>query len=52
MFYRKKYNEFNINFHFNRLSIFDLSETANQPMYSKEFKTMLCLMAKFIIMLN
>ena len=37
----KKYNEFNINFHFNRLSILDLSETANQPMYSKEFNTML-----------
>ena len=40
-FIEKKYNEFNINFHFNRLSILDLSETANQPMHSKEFKTML-----------
>ena len=40
-FIEKKYNEYNINFHFNRLSILDLSETANQPMYSKEFKTML-----------
>ena len=40
-FIEKNYNEFNINFHFNRLSILDLSETANQPMHSKEFKTML-----------
>lgn len=37
----KKLRNFNINFWFNRLSILDLSNEANQPMYSKEFKTMI-----------
>jgi len=37
----KSYDGYNLNFCFNRLSILDLSEEANQPMYSKEFKTML-----------
>ena len=37
----KKLKSFNINFWFNRLSILDLSNEANQPMYSKEFKTMI-----------
>ncbi len=40
-FFEKKYENYNINFWFNRLSIVDLSDTANQPMYSKEFKTTL-----------
>ncbi len=39
-FVEKKYDTFNLNFWFNRLSILDLSEAANQPMYSKEFNTM------------
>ena len=37
----KKLRNFNINFWFNRLSILDLSDEANQPMYSKEFKTLI-----------
>ena len=37
----KKLRNFNINFWFNRLSILDLSNEANQPMYSKEFKTLI-----------
>ena len=37
----KNYDSYNLNFCFNRLSILDLSEEANQPMFSKEFKTML-----------
>ena len=37
----KKYDDLNLSFHFNRLSILDLSETANQPMHSKEFNTMI-----------
>jgi len=40
-FIEKKYNTYNLNFWFNRLSILDLSEEANQPMYSKDFSTML-----------
>ena len=39
-FIEKKYNTYNLNFWFNRLSILDLSEEANQPMYSKDFNTM------------
>ena len=39
-FIEKKYNTYNLNFCFNRLSILDLSEEANQPMYSKDFNTM------------
>ena len=39
-FIEKKYNTYNLNFWFNRLSILDLSEEANQPMYSKDFSTM------------
>lgn len=37
----KKLNSFNIACIFNRLSILDLSENANQPMYFDEAKTML-----------
>ena len=40
-FFEKEYKNFNLNFWFNRLSIIDLSDTANQPMYSKEFNTLL-----------
>ncbi len=36
----RKYDIYNLNFWFNRLSILDLSAEANQPMYSKDFKTM------------
>jgi asparagine synthase (glutamine-hydrolysing) len=39
-FIEKKYDTYNLNFWFNRLSILDLSEEANQPMYSKDFNTM------------
>ena len=39
-FIEKKYNTYNLNFWFNRLSILDLTEEANQPMYSKDFNTM------------
>ena len=41
MLFEKEYENFNLNFWFNRLSIIDLSDTANQPMYSKEFNTLL-----------
>ena len=40
-FIEKKFNKYNLNFWFNRLSILDLTEEANQPMYSKDFSTML-----------
>ena len=40
-FIEKKYDTYNLNFWFNRLSILDLSEEANQPMYSKDFNTMI-----------
>ena len=40
-FIEKKYNTYNLNFWFNRLSILDLTEEANQPMYSKDFNTMI-----------
>ena len=33
-FIEKKFNTYNLNFWFNRLSILDLTEEANQPMYS------------------
>ena len=36
----RKYDIYHLNFWFNRLSILDLSAEANQPMYSKDFKTM------------
>jgi asparagine synthase (glutamine-hydrolysing) len=39
-FIEKKFNTYNLNFWFNRLSILDLTEEANQPMYSKDFNTM------------
>ena len=39
-FIEKKFNKYNLNFWFNRLSILDLTEEANQPMYSKDFNTM------------
>ena len=39
-FIEKKYDSYHLNFWFNRLSILDLSAEANQPMYSKEFNTM------------
>ena len=37
----RKVNDLNISLIFNRLSILDLSEKANQPMYSKKFNTTL-----------
>ncbi len=40
-FIEQKYDSYHLNFWFNRLSILDLSEEANQPMYSKEFNTMI-----------
>jgi asparagine synthase (glutamine-hydrolysing) len=39
-FIEQKYDSYHLNFWFNRLSILDLSAEANQPMYSKEFNTM------------
>lgn len=38
---KRKVNDLNISLIFNRLSILDLSEKANQPMYSKKFNTTL-----------
>ena len=39
-FIERSYDNYHLNFCFNRLSILDLSTEANQPMYSKEFNTM------------
>ena len=39
-FIEKKYNTYSLNFWFNRLSILDLSKEANQPMFSKDFNTL------------
>ena len=39
-FIERSYDSYHLNFCFNRLSILDLSTEANQPMYSKEFNTM------------
>ena len=39
-FIERSYDGYHLNFCFNRLSILDLSAEANQPMYSKEFNTM------------
>ena len=39
-FIERSYDNYHLNFCFNRLSILDLSTEANQPMYSKDFSTM------------